>query len=105
MLFTEPSALRYRLVGVGLVIEAKVKPLLMPLNWVWLSTLKASMRNWRCARSLMEKLFWSDRSQLLMPGPVRKLTPDSSPRLPTWGGANAAALIRLYGLSEAVLGL
>ena len=71
MLFTVPSGFRYKLVGVGLVREANVRVLFTPLNWVWLNALNASTRNWRCARSLTENSFWSEMSQLLMPGPVR----------------------------------
>ena len=66
---------------------AKLAVLLTPVNWVWLSALKASRRTSILTVLPIGKIFESDRSRLLVPGPCTKRRADSRPLLPGCGGA------------------
>src|SRR5689334_3295510 len=87
-----PLASNGKLVGVGSVRLRTTSVELTESNCVWLSALKASRRISNLARSLIRNSFDSERSQLLIGARYRKLRPDSSPRLPTFGVVNAAVL-------------
>ena len=76
-----------RFVMVGSVRLAKLTVLLTPVNWVWFSALKASRRTSSLIPFFIVKVLETDRSRLLIGGACRKKRADSSPLLPTCGGA------------------
>src|SRR2546425_12838539 len=92
-----PLASYGRFVTVGLVKLAKLTELLTPLNWVWLSALKASSLTSSLTFCPTEKLFATERSTLLIGGPCRKKRADSVPSLPGCGGAKHDVLICRWG--------
>ena len=74
-------------VMVGSVRLAKLTVLLTPVNCVWFSALKASRRTSSRIPFFIAKVLEIDRSRLLIGGAFRKNRADSSPLLPTCGGA------------------
>src|SRR6185436_13793067 len=82
---------------VGSVRLRKLAVALTPVNWVWLSALKASRRTSILTVLPIGMVLDSDRSRLLVAGACTKNRPDSSPTLPGCGGAKQLVSSCLYG--------
>src|SRR5260221_11539844 len=78
---------------VGLVRLAKFAVALTPVNWVWLSALKASRRTSILARLPTGMILESDRSRFTMGGAQRKNRGDSVTSVLIFGGAKHADLM------------
>src|SRR5262245_58193286 len=87
-----PFASYGRFVMVRSVMLAKLTVLLTPVNWVWLSALKASRRTSRRTRLPAGNDLESDMSRLLIAGAHRKKRADSAPSLGLVGGAKQFTL-------------